>query len=229
MEGRDPHTLAHVRRDPLSCPGQSAEMCRRICINSGEFCRRFSWRIFLDTFSHENEHKKSGDKIREKSGCSEIEPREKSVLPRTGPDLSRNTCCSARVTADFLRFSCVAVVSRYTPPKGPVAPVAHQERRTSNCLSKGVALHRGVAATVRSVALHCVTMDQNFRVLPFLACCLVSSSKDPAVLVLLFGEFLVFGFLRRFGRGRADSSCHTGGFCLSLYFLHYFQSIISHQ
>ena len=36
------------------------------CINFGGFCRGFSWRIFLGTFSHKNEEKKSGDKICEK-------------------------------------------------------------------------------------------------------------------------------------------------------------------
>ena len=35
-------------------------------ISFGGFCRGFSWRIFLGTFSHKNEEKKSGDKIREK-------------------------------------------------------------------------------------------------------------------------------------------------------------------
>ena len=36
------------------------------CIKFGGFCRGFSWRIFLGTFSHKNEEKKSGEKIREK-------------------------------------------------------------------------------------------------------------------------------------------------------------------
>ena len=36
------------------------------CIKFGGFCRGFSWRIFLGTFSHKNEEKKSGDKIRNK-------------------------------------------------------------------------------------------------------------------------------------------------------------------
>ena len=36
------------------------------CANFGGFCRGFSWRIFLGTFSHKNEEKKSGDEIREK-------------------------------------------------------------------------------------------------------------------------------------------------------------------
>ena len=36
------------------------------CINFGGFSRGFSWRIFLGTFSHKNEEKKSGEKIREK-------------------------------------------------------------------------------------------------------------------------------------------------------------------
>ena len=31
------------------------------CIKFGGFCRGFSWRIFLGTFSHKNEEKKSGD------------------------------------------------------------------------------------------------------------------------------------------------------------------------
>ena len=35
-------------------------------INFGGFCREFSWRIFLGTFSHRNEERKSGDKIRKK-------------------------------------------------------------------------------------------------------------------------------------------------------------------
>ena len=36
------------------------------CIKFGGFCRGFSWRIFLGTFAHKNEEKKSGDKIRDK-------------------------------------------------------------------------------------------------------------------------------------------------------------------
>ena len=36
------------------------------CIIFGGFCRGFSWKIFLGTFSHKNEEKKSGEKIREK-------------------------------------------------------------------------------------------------------------------------------------------------------------------
>ena len=36
------------------------------CINFGGFSWGFSWRIFLGTFSHKNEEKKSGEKIREK-------------------------------------------------------------------------------------------------------------------------------------------------------------------
>ena len=45
------------------CRNVSEDFC---CINSGGFSRGFSWRIFLGTFSHKNEEKKSGDKIREK-------------------------------------------------------------------------------------------------------------------------------------------------------------------
>ena len=52
----------------LTWAGPSAEMCvgDLCCINFGGFCRGFSWRIFLGTFSHKNEEKKSGEKIREK-------------------------------------------------------------------------------------------------------------------------------------------------------------------
>ena len=43
------------------------------CINFGGFSRGFSWRIFLGTFSHKNEEKKSGEKIREiNSGGSKL-------------------------------------------------------------------------------------------------------------------------------------------------------------
>ena len=50
-----------VGPDPLQkCVG---DFC---CINFGGFCRGFSWRIFLGTFSHKNEEKISGKKIREK-------------------------------------------------------------------------------------------------------------------------------------------------------------------
>ena len=36
------------------------------CIEFGGFSRGFPWRIFLGTFPHKNEEKKSGEKIREK-------------------------------------------------------------------------------------------------------------------------------------------------------------------
>ena len=46
-------------------------ICRNVledfcCINFGGFSRGFSWKIFLGTFSHKNEEKISGEKIREK-------------------------------------------------------------------------------------------------------------------------------------------------------------------
>ena len=46
-------------------------------------------RIFLGTFSHKNKERKSGDRIREKKpGSLEIKIREKSVLPKTDPNLN---------------------------------------------------------------------------------------------------------------------------------------------
>ena len=48
-------------------PSPSAEMCRGFLLYKfWRICRGFSWRIFLGTFSHKNEEKKSGDKIRKK-------------------------------------------------------------------------------------------------------------------------------------------------------------------
>ena len=67
-------------------PGPSVEMCRGFCcINFGGFCRGFSWRIFLGTFSHKYEERKSATKSTKKTGGPKNKIREKSVLPRTGP------------------------------------------------------------------------------------------------------------------------------------------------
>ena len=73
-----------IRETGLVCPGHSlAKMFMFIgcffgpaplqkcvgdfcCIIFGGFCRGFSWRILLGTFSHKNEEKKSGEKIRGK-------------------------------------------------------------------------------------------------------------------------------------------------------------------
>ena len=59
-------TLQHGRENLLPRP-----ICRNVlkdfcCIKFGGFSRGFSWRIFLGTFSHKNEERKSGEKIREK-------------------------------------------------------------------------------------------------------------------------------------------------------------------
>ena len=55
------------KKDPFLpwaiCRNVSEDFCS---INFGGFCRGFSRRIFLGTFSHKNEEKKSGEKIREK-------------------------------------------------------------------------------------------------------------------------------------------------------------------
>ena len=67
-------------------------ICRNVledfcCINFGGFCRGFSWRIFLGTFSHKNEEKKSGEKIREKIRRLKNKNRKKSILPKAGPKI----------------------------------------------------------------------------------------------------------------------------------------------
>ena len=56
-------------------------------MNFGGFYRGFSWRIFLGTFSHKNEEKKSATKSAKKSGGPKIEIRKESVLPTTGPEI----------------------------------------------------------------------------------------------------------------------------------------------
>ena len=63
------------------------------CIIFGGFCRGFSWRIFLGSFSHENEEKQSGEKIR---GGPKSKIREKSVLPKTDPTNCNVAMCYAR-------------------------------------------------------------------------------------------------------------------------------------
>ena len=56
------------------------------CINFGGFCRGFSWRIFLGTFSLKNEEKKSGEKNPQKNPVAQKQKiRGKSVLPKTDP------------------------------------------------------------------------------------------------------------------------------------------------
>ena len=52
-----------------------------------------------------------------------------------------------------------------TPRRPCCTPVTHRlpECRRSSCLSKGVALQGGVAATLASVALHCATTIANRR------------------------------------------------------------------
>ena len=47
----------------------SAEMCRGFLLyKNWRFCRGFSWRIFLGTFSHKNEEKNPARKSAKKSG-----------------------------------------------------------------------------------------------------------------------------------------------------------------
>ena len=68
-------------------------ICRNVledfcCINFGGFSRGFSWRIFLGTFSHKNEEKKSGEKIREKIRRLKNKNPRKIHSAEAGPKLS---------------------------------------------------------------------------------------------------------------------------------------------
>ena len=56
------------------------------CLIFGGFCRGFSWRIFLGTFPRKNEGKNPATRSAKKSGSSITKIREKSVLPRSGPN-----------------------------------------------------------------------------------------------------------------------------------------------
>ena len=66
---------------------------------------------------------------------------------------------SQQISSKSWGFAGVAAVSRYTPLKGPVTPVALERPGVSHFKLplKGVALQRGVAATLAGVALHCAT------------------------------------------------------------------------
>ena len=66
-----PRAFNETQPPPSACNFLPWAICRNVLedfcsINFGGFCRGFSWRIFLGTFSHKNEEKKSGEKIREK-------------------------------------------------------------------------------------------------------------------------------------------------------------------
>ena len=81
-------TVGGVQEVSNFCPWP---ICRNVledfcCINFGGFSRGFSWRIFLGTFSHKNEEKNPAKKSAKKSGGSKIKIREKSVLPKAGPN-----------------------------------------------------------------------------------------------------------------------------------------------
>ena len=100
---KPPFSLPVTNDSCIRCPNQIlgpaplqkcvGDFC---CINFGGFCRGFSWRIFLGTFSHKNEEKKIGEKIREKIRRPKTKIREKSILPKTDPENSWNRC-----VADF--------------------------------------------------------------------------------------------------------------------------------
>ena len=57
------------------------------CVNFGGFCRGFSWRIFLGTFSQKMRRKNPARKSAKKSGGSKKKIREKSILPKAGPKI----------------------------------------------------------------------------------------------------------------------------------------------
>ena len=82
-------------------------------------------------------------------------------------------------------ITCVAVVSRYTlNPKGPCltrgASTAGLACCTPSCLSKGVALQGGVAATLASVGLHCATMTQ-----PTVTVTILATTKESSISAVL--------------------------------------------
>ena len=85
-----------------------------------------------------------------------------------GEPLSHHTCRATRVAAISWDFSCIAVVSCYTPPppqNGAVAPAARQLPGVSHVklpLKRCRAIER-VAATLANVALHCATMTVRWR------------------------------------------------------------------
>ena len=91
-------TAVRVKRGPgkrrnscaIAWPGPSAEMCRGFLLkNFWGFCQGFSWRIFLGTFSHKNDEKKSAKKSAKQSGGPKRKICEKSVLPKTDPKIAR--------------------------------------------------------------------------------------------------------------------------------------------
>ena len=70
------------------CPGQSAEMCWRIFVVliledfPGDFPGGFFWALFPTKMRRKNPARKSA----KKSGGSKLKIREKSVLPKAGPN-----------------------------------------------------------------------------------------------------------------------------------------------
>ena len=91
----------------------SAEMCRGFlcCINFGGFCRGFSWRIFLGTFSPTRMRRKNpARKSAKKSGGPKIKIREKSVLQKTDPKRFKG---NLRVSEKFAWLSCFNLKTPY--------------------------------------------------------------------------------------------------------------------
>ena len=84
-----------------SSPGPSAETCRGFLpYEFGGFCREFSWRIFLGTFSRKKMRRKNpATKSAKTSGGQIIKVREKFVLPKSDP----KTCKFPRIKAATLR------------------------------------------------------------------------------------------------------------------------------
>ena len=86
-----------------SCPGQSAEMCWRIFVVlnledfPGDFPGGFFWALFPTKMRRKNPARKSA----KKSGGSKIKIREKSVLPKAGPNNSRFALHGLRALEDL--------------------------------------------------------------------------------------------------------------------------------
>ena len=114
------------------CRNVSEDFC---CIHFGGFSRGFSWRIFLwALFPTKMERKNPARKSAKKSGGSKIiKIREKSVLPKAGPDGSR----AQKPPSPALRKN---YENRYQIHHSRVGPPKNEKRKTKKCEEKRIFL-----------------------------------------------------------------------------------------